>query len=67
MSPDHGFGRCHLCARKREVAYCEACDHWFCEACRDRWFDRTVEFVKQLVGGKHPGCCGLEVDLAEAV
>lgn len=51
-------GRCHLCQETKWVDYCGICDHYFCENCRSKWFDRTVEFVKQLCAGKVPGCCG---------
>jgi hypothetical protein len=53
------IGRCHLCQdRHAEITYCELCEHWFCEACRERWFWRGLEFLKQLAGGRLPGCCG---------
>lgn len=58
-----GFGACHLCKRLRDVQLCQMCDHWFCGDCKTRRFNnlwnRGVEAVKQVVGGKKPGCCGL--------
>ena len=59
MAEGQAIGRCHLCQdRTADVTYCALCDHWFCETCRKRWFGRGLAFVKQLVGGKLPGCCG---------
>lgn len=52
------IGRCHLCQDRVEILYCSICEHWFCEECRNRWFKRGLEFVKQLAGGRQPGCCG---------
>jgi hypothetical protein len=53
------IGRCHLCQdRFAEIVYCGLCEHWFCESCRGRWFWRGLEFVRQLAGGRQPGCCG---------
>ena len=57
-APQETIGRCHLCQMRTEIAYCPVCDHWFCAACRIRWFDRGVAFIKELTGGKQPGCCG---------
>lgn len=57
--PLTGIGRCHICQdRFAEISYCDLCEHWFCDECRERWFSRGVEFLKQLVGGRNPGCCG---------
>ena len=53
------LGKCHLCRRLKEVTYCSICAHYFCETCRTKWFHRGLEFVKQLVGGRMPGCCGI--------
>lgn len=54
--------KCHLCQRRepevKDVRYCAVCDHWFCEACRGRWFERGAAFLAQMVGGRKPGCCG---------
>lgn len=52
------FGRCHICTQDREIAYCPACDHWFCGRCRWRYFNRGLEAIKEMVKGKHEGCCG---------
>lgn len=53
------IGRCHLCQdRFAEIAYCSACEHWFCGDCRRRWFDRGIEFLRQLIGGRRADCCG---------
>jgi hypothetical protein len=52
-------GRCHLCRRvKDDLAYCGDCDHYFCLSCRNRWFWRGWEFVKQLASGRRAECCG---------
>jgi hypothetical protein len=56
-------GRCHLCQLGgdesiKEIAFCQDCGHWFDEGCRSKWFDRTLEFVKKLLGKKWIGCCG---------
>ena len=51
-------GRCHLCGYAELVRYCDTCGHWFCEGCRDRYFDRGLEAIKELIGGRRPNCCG---------
>jgi hypothetical protein len=72
------IGRCHLCLKAglaaailadQDVEFCDACGHYFCEGCRGKWFDRTVEFVKKLLGREFVGCCGPKrgVPLAQAV
>jgi hypothetical protein len=68
------LGRCHLCVNEgREdsvvVEFCDDCGHYFCEECRGKWFDRTVEFVKGLLGKEFVGCCGprMEAPVAQAV
>ena len=53
-------GRCHICKHKLPVRYCNACSHYFCEICRNRWFDRGLEFIKSWVGKREPNCCGPE-------
>jgi hypothetical protein len=58
-SDDTSYGKCHLCKRILPIVYCGRCRHYFCEDCRHRWFDRGLEFVKQLVGGRRKGCCGI--------
>jgi len=52
-----GFGACHLCKRLRDVQHCRDCDHYFCDDCRGKYFERGLEAIKQMVGGKRPGCC----------
>lgn len=55
------IGKCHLCepaAGNRVIRYCGACDHWFCSECRRKYWHRGWEAIKQLIGGKSPGCCG---------
>jgi hypothetical protein len=51
-------GVCHLCQTTQQVRHCVKCDHWFCEACRRRWASRGLAAVKQMIGGREPGCCG---------
>lgn len=51
-------GRCHICQGQEWIRYCELCRHWFCESCRERWFRRGIEFLKELTGAARPGCCG---------
>lgn len=51
-------GTCHICQLVTEIGWCGLCGHWFCEACRDAWFARGLEWVKELVGGRRDGCCG---------
>lgn len=57
-STEKTIGRCHLCQDRKEIVYCSACQHFFCAECRERWWERGLEFVKRLVGGKIEGCCG---------
>lgn len=52
-----GLGICHLCKKLKNVDHCSACDHYFCEQCRGKYFERGFEAVKEMVGGKRPGCC----------
>jgi len=54
-------GKCHICKDLREVVYCSRCAHWFCEECRGKYWERGFAAVMELVGGRHPGCCGLGV------
>jgi hypothetical protein len=51
-------GRCHICEKTAEVDLCPACNHWFCEGCRARWFARGWSAVKALIGWPRPDCCG---------
>ena len=51
-------GKCHICKLSAEIEFCGLCGHWFCADCRTKWFDRSLEFVRVLIGGKAPGCCG---------
>jgi len=53
---EHGL--CHICQLAGEIGYCVLCEHWFCEGCRDAWFERGLAWVKELVGGRREGCCG---------
>lgn len=54
--------KCHICKllepEVTNVALCRDCGHHFCDGCRERWFARGLEFVKGLVVGRYPGCCG---------
>jgi hypothetical protein len=61
------FGRCHLrgvpraeatCPPTTKITYCSVCEHWFCETCKKRWWERGIEAVKELIDGKLAGCCG---------
>lgn len=66
LEMDRHLGLCHLCrtehkpgaAPKRPITYCGACRHWFCAEHRHRWFERGVEAIRQMVGGRKLGCCG---------
>lgn len=52
------IGICHICKRSALIRFCPVCDHWFCQNCRKAFFWRGLEAVKELIVGKHPGCCG---------
>ena len=54
-------GICHLCDPKRitEVEFCSMCNHWFCDDCRRRYWARGLAAVKQMIGRKRKGCCGI--------
>ena len=57
------YGKCHLCQKQKMVEYCGKCAHWFCDGCRKRYFDRGIAAVKQMIGGRKPGCCGPYIPL----
>lgn len=61
MAPDEedwdGEGKCHICHEIKYVRYCPACEHYFCDPCRERWWSRGLAYIKEKVGGKTPGCC----------
>ena len=52
-------GKCHMCAEMRPVKFCERCQHFFCEECGDNYLGRTLEFLKEKLGGPRPDCCGV--------
>ncbi len=52
-------GKCHICKEQAWVGFCKLCDHWFCDKCRQKYWARGLAAVKQMVGGKTPGCCGV--------
>jgi hypothetical protein len=57
------IGLCHLCVNGgdeslKQIEFCGDCGHFFCSGCRTKWFDRTLEFVKGLLGKEWIGCCG---------
>ena len=55
-------GKCHLCKFNNLIKFCQLCDHWFCKSCRNKFFWRGLEAVKELISGKTPGCCGPKED-----
>ena len=55
---DPVYGICHMCKTPQIITYCGLCEHWFCVACKGKYFPRGVEAVKQLIFGVQPGCCG---------
>lgn len=57
-------GLCHICKEVKPISYCPVCDHYFCPGCRGRWWSRGAAFIKQMVGGRKPDCCGPEARVA---
>jgi len=54
------IGKCHICKEMdKPIAWCGKCEHWFCQECRRKYWSRGIEAIKQLIGGKVPGCCGV--------
>jgi hypothetical protein len=51
-------GKCHICEEQKDIKWCGICQHWFCGDCRTKYWHRGLEAVKQMIGGKKPGCCG---------
>jgi hypothetical protein len=61
-----GLGVCHVCDEKelKPVEFCSMCGHYFCEDCKTlrsfkNVWNRGLEAVKELVGGKKDDCCWL--------
>ena len=52
------LGWCCLCGGKGLVKFCAICQHSFCENCRGKYWERGVEFVKELVGRSTLHCRG---------
>lgn len=66
------WGLCHLCPKKgpRPIEFCSVCGHYFCSECRNRYWDRGLEAVKELVAkafGSSPEgyCCGPEEETSD--
>lgn len=62
---DTTIGICHMCRESTGITYCDMCEHWFCRECRDEWWRRPWEVIKQAIEnvrvalGKEKGkCCG---------
>jgi hypothetical protein len=53
------LGKCHFHEGIVEIEYCPACQHFFCEDCRRRYWARGLAAVKQMIGGRRKGCCGI--------
>lgn len=52
-------GKCHICKEQTLIRFCKLCDHWFCNDCRKKYWSRGLAAVREMIGGKHPGCCGV--------
>jgi len=53
-------GRCHICQESTPIRYCPICDHWFCDQCRGKYWERGFAAVMELVKGRSgPDCCGV--------
>jgi len=52
------IGKCHICKEQTFIRFCKLCDHWFCNDCRGKYWSRGLAAVKEMIGGKTPGCCG---------
>jgi hypothetical protein len=60
VRPAQLIGKCHICKEMdKPIAWCGKCQHWFCAECRRKYWHRGIEAIKQLIGGKTPGCCGV--------
>lgn len=55
---EDAFGKCHICKEEKPISCCAWCEHFFCSDCRGVWWKRSLEAIKERIGGKHPGCCG---------
>lgn len=53
-------GKCHVCEKTAEIAYCDLCQHWFCADCRLNIPARVWSAILEKLAGPTPGCCGPE-------
>lgn len=60
---EDAIGKCHICRETKPISYCELCEHHFCAGCRAQYWHRGLAFVKELVAGPTPGCCGPDKEI----
>lgn len=54
---DASVDTCCLCGNDEDVKHCPACRHDFCNLCRELYFYRGYEALKQFLTRKPPRHC----------